>query len=156
MPVPQIDWLAVWKIYRYPHFFWTYTSLNLLVRFLTLRLLNLAKPKTWLLSTASSVLLVPAVPFVALPTFALVALVAGQAAVHSLLMAFPIALFVGISGCLMDGLLLRLLLGNAVGRRRIWYLFGINLLVAFLAVGGVVTLMLVHPPEVIARVNGSQ
>ncbi len=48
MSLPQVDWLALWKIYHYPYFFWTYTAFSLAIRFLTLRSLNSAAPtKTW-------------------------------------------------------------------------------------------------------------
>ena len=57
---------------------------------LALRRLNSAAPtKTWLLSSTASLLIVPAVPFLALPAFALVALAAGKAAVYTVPMVLP-------------------------------------------------------------------
>lgn len=154
MSLPQVDWLVVWKIYHYPYFFWSYSVLSLAIRFAALRLLNSAAPtKTWFLSSTASLFIVPAVPFIVLPAFAL-AMAVGKVAVYSLLMALPIVLSVGLFGGLIDGILLRLLLGQAVGRRRMWVLFGTNLLVAVLAVGTVVALMLAHPPRIIATVDG--
>jgi hypothetical protein len=120
-----------------------------------LRRLNTAAPnKTWLLSSTASLLIVPAVPFLALPAFALLALAAGQIAVYSLLMALPIALSVGTFGGLIDGILFRLLLRGAGGRKRMWFILGTNLLVTLVAVGALVALMLAHPPQVIAMVGG--
>jgi len=147
--------LVVWKIYRYPYFFWAYAVLSLAIRFPMLRRLNSAAPtKTWLLSSTASLLIVPAVPFVALPAFALVALAAGNAAVYTLPMVLPIALSVGTFGSLIDGILFRLLLREAVGGRRMCLLFGTNLLVVLFAVGVVVALMLAYPPQIIAIVGG--
>jgi hypothetical protein len=155
MLLRQWDWLVIWKIYHYPWFFWIYAVVSVSVRMLVLPRLNPASPiRTWLLSSTASLLIVPAVPFLVLPAFALVALAAGRAAVYSLLMALPIALSAGLVGGLIDRMLLRLLLGQAVGRRRMWLLFGTNLLVTVLAIGAVVLLMLVHPPEIIAMIDG--
>ena len=77
----------------------------------------------------------------------------GQVAVHSELMTLPIVVSVGLSGCLVDGILFRLLMREPVGRGRMWLLFGTNLLVSLAAVGAVVALMLAHPPQIIAVVG---
>jgi hypothetical protein len=130
MPLRQVDWLVVWKIYHYPYFFWMYAVLSLVTRFLICRHLNSGAPiKTWFLSSAASLLIVPAVPFLAVPAFALAAIAVGKVAVYSLLMALPIALSVGLFAGLVDGILLRVLLREAVGRKRMWLLFGMNLVV---------------------------
>lgn len=67
-------------------------------------------------------------------------------------MAIPIALSLAFLGCLVDGILLRIMLREAVGRERMRFLFGTNLLISLLAIGAVVALMLLHPIEVIAKV----
>ena len=120
-----------------------------------LRRLNSAAPaETWFLSSTASLLILAAVPFLALPAFALVALAAGNAAAYTLPMALPIALSVGAFDSLIDGILFRLLLREAVGRRQMCFLFGANLLVALLAVGAVVALMLAYLPQIIAIIGG--
>lgn len=155
MSLPQVDWLVVWKIYHYPYFFWTYAAASLAIRFLTCRHLNSAAPtKTWLLSSTASLLIVPVVPFLVLPALALAAMTVGKIVLYSLLMAVPIVLSVGLFGGLIDGILLWMLLREAVGRRRMWFLFGTNLVVALVAVGSVVALMLAYPPQIIAVVDG--
>jgi hypothetical protein len=155
MPLPQVDWLVVWRIYHYPYFFWMYAVLSLVIRFQTCRHLNSAAPtKTWLLSSTASLLIVPAVPFLAVPAFALVAVAVGKVGVYSLLMALPIVLSVGLFGGLIDGILVRVSLREAVGRKRICFLLGTNLLVALVAVGSVVALLLACPPQIIAMVDG--
>lgn len=155
MSLPQVDWLVVWKIYHYPYFFWVYTVLSLAVRFLTHRHLNPAAPtKTWLVSSTASLLIVPAIPFLAMPAFALAIMTLGKVAIYSLLMALPIVLSAGLFGGLVDGFVLRLLLRKALGRRRMWILLAANLLVALVTVGAVVALMLAYPPQIIAMVDG--
>ncbi len=82
MFLPKIDWLVVWKIYHYPFFFWSYAVLSLATRALMLRRVDPASPfKTWLLSSSASLLVVPVMPFLAVPAFMLVALVAGRVGV---------------------------------------------------------------------------
>jgi hypothetical protein len=155
MPLRQVDWLVVWKIYHYPYFFWMYAVLSLVTRFLICRHLNSGAPiKTWFFSSTASLLIVPAVPFLAVPAFALAATAVGKVAAYSLLMALPIALSVGLFAGLVDGMLLRVLLREAVGRKRMWLLFGMNLAVTLAAVGFVVALMLAYPPKIIALMDG--
>jgi hypothetical protein len=76
---PEYDWLVIWKIYHYPWFFWMYAAVSASVRMLVLPRLNPASPiRTWFLSSTASLLIVPAVPFLVLPAFALVVVAAGK------------------------------------------------------------------------------
>jgi len=119
MFLPKIDWLVVWKIYHYPFFFWSYAALSLATRALMLRRVDPASPfKTWLLSSSASLLVVPAMPFLAVPAFMLVALVAGRVGVYSFFMAVPIAVSLGSAGALVDAILFRLLLRKTVGKKQ--------------------------------------
>jgi len=154
MSLPQVDWLVIWKIYHYPYFFWAYTGLSLAIRFLMLRYVNSAALiKTWALSSAASLLILPAMPFVVLPVFALAESTVGDVAVHSLFMALPVAISIALFAGLIDGILLRLLLREAVDRRRMKFLVCTNILVMFSAVGTVLAIMLAHPPQIIAMAD---
>jgi len=93
-------------------------------------------------------------PFLAVPAFMLVALVAGRVGVYSFFMAVPIAVSLGSAGALVDAILFRLLLRKTVGKKAMWLLYRTNTLVVIaLAIGGVMALMLVHPPQIIATVD---
>jgi hypothetical protein len=152
MFLPDVDWIAIWKIYR-PFFISAYVASSLGTRILMVRQVPAVSPaKTWLLSGAASLLIVPATPFLAIPAFVLAALIAGRAAVDSFFMAVPIAVSLGSAGALVDAVLLRLISPKAVSKKEMCFLFGTNILVTTLPISVVIALILVHPVEVIATV----
>jgi hypothetical protein len=149
----KVDWLVIWKIYHYPFFFWIYTVLSVATRLLMLGRLKPALPaKARLVSSAASLLVVPAMPFLAMPAFLFVALVAGQRAVYSFCMAAPIAVSIGCTAALLDATLFHLLLRQRVGKKRMGVVIAMNIFITALAVGAIVALILVRPPEIIATV----
>ena len=154
MSVPDCDWLIIWKLWHYPWFFWSYASIGVLARLLVLPRLNPTAPiRTWLLSSTGSLLIVPAVPLLVLPASVLAALAGARASVYSLRMAIPIVLSIGLANALIDGILLRLLLRQSLGLRRMWFVIGVNLFVAGFATAVVMLVRHIHPIEMIASVH---
>ena len=152
----SVDWISVWKISR-PLFILAFIATGLPIRMLIVRRLGLARPKlAWLcISIASAVFIVagPLPVFVVLPAFLPVWLIAGERGVMSMLMAIPIAATVGIIEALFDSAMLRILLKEGMGKKRILVLFAGNATNVAITIGLVIGLLLMSPVDVIAALR---
>lgn len=145
-----VDWLGLWKYDRL-FLFWAYALFGVPIRlWFARRITQSGWIATWLVSSAASLLVFPAMPFLCIPAYLIVMPLTGRTVSESLFMAVPITVSIASCITLLDAALVRLLFRSTVSKRQIWLLFRVNALIAGLAILVVITLELIHPTEVIA------
>jgi hypothetical protein len=150
----SVDWLVLWKWYYYPLFFWSYIACGIPLRMIAVSRLGFARrTRAWLLSSTASAPFVFIMPVLALPAFTVVILAAGHRASYSVLMAFPIAVSIGVFGALLDTALFRFALRNKASLREFWWMSATNAVNVFLAVAIVLARESAYPTKVIASLN---